>query len=94
MKQKRKKNVVIPALMDIGGGEFGKFEDYPDAAAFGDVPLAEILGVTRMTISRWRRDNVIPFQRRRGYCEYNVLDVVNALKKHGYSQDNTNNPLK
>ncbi len=91
---KKKKLFVIPAQVDIGRGEMADFEDYPDATAYGDSPMAEILGVKRITVLNWRNKGLIPFTQRRGYAEFNVLEVVNALKAAGYAQDKVDNPLK
>ncbi len=90
---KKKKIFVIPAELDLGNGETGKFEDYPDAVAFGDMPMADILGVERITILRWREKGLIPFTQRRGYCEFHVLSVVEALRKAGYAQNTVDNPI-
>ena len=91
---KRKKIFVIPAELDLGNGETGKFEDYPDAVCFGDQPIADILNVAKITIINWRKKGVIPSTRRHRYHEYHVLSVVNALKEAGYAQDSVSNPIK
>ncbi len=87
MKRKGKKIIVIPEKMEVAPGEYGEFEAYPDAVCYGDQALAEILGVSRLTIARWRRLELIPFTQKRNYCEYNVLSVVRSLLKAGYSQN-------
>jgi hypothetical protein len=92
MAYKRKKLFVIPAVFEIAPGEYGKFEDFPNAKVFGDAVLAEILGVARITIFRWRSKGIIPFQQKINYTEFNLLDVVNSLKMAGYSQDEIDNP--
>jgi hypothetical protein len=92
MFKKRTNIFVIPAGLEIAPGKYGKFEDYPEAKVFGDSELAEILGVSRMTISRWRKEGLIPYRQSKSYTEFNLLDVINALRAAGYSQDTFGNP--
>ncbi len=78
--------------MQVGKGEWGRFEDYPQARVFSDAELADILNVNRITIRRWREEGLIPHKQRRGYSEYHVLSVIQALSKAGYAQDSPDNP--
>ena len=92
MAKKRTNIFVIPAGFEIAPGKWAQFEDYPEAKIFGDTELAEILGVTRMTIGRWRKSGLIPYKQSKSYTEFKLLDVVNALRDAGYSQDSFGNP--
>ena len=92
MTKKRTNIFVIPAGLEIAPGRYGQFEDYPEALVFGDSELAKILGVSRMTIGRWRKEGLIPYRQSKTYTEFNLLNVVNALRSAGYSQDTFGNP--
>jgi hypothetical protein len=90
--KKKKRIYVIPAFLKISPGEYGRFEDYPNATVYGDSALAEVIQASKYTIAKWKRKKTIPFKQKINYTEFNVLDVVNALRAAGYSQQPADSP--
>ncbi len=90
---RKKKLFIIPAGTTVPPNDtFVTFDEIPEALVFGDRELARTLDVTPHTIKSWRNQNLIPFEQKKGYCEFHLLSVINALRKAGYSQNVPGNP--
>lgn len=84
--KEREKRLKIPALF-FDGESMVPFEKFPYAMAYTDRVLSEVLQVSPMRISMWRKSNTIPYKMEGSFAVYNIKDCISALKAAGYSQD-------
>jgi len=87
-RKKREKSITLPGLF-WDGETWAPASAYPNYTIFTSRVLAEALMVSPMTISTWRKENVIPFtlSGSGSFAIYNLNEVIEALLKAGYSQD-------
>ena len=86
-RKRHKPRYIIPGLV-YDNEKWVPFEKYPDFEVYGEKELGEVLKVSKQTLHTWKRKGLIPYTQAPGYSVYKVLDVIEALKKHGYHQEN------
>ena len=89
--KEREKRLTIPKYF-WDNENWVEAEKYPNFQVFTDVCLAEILNVSPMRVSMWRKENKIPFENNGSYYAcYNLNSVIKALLLLGYRQAGNSN---
>ena len=87
MRKIAEKRLKLPGLF-WDGESWVKAEKYPAFTIFTDRVLSEILQVSPMTVSMWRKEDKIPFKiLGSSFAIYDLNLVLHALQEAGYQQD-------